>query len=410
MSYDHDSEVSLVHRVNLPSDSKMIPLCEPCLQGRELEYVTDCMNSGWISSNGEYVKRLEEALAEYVGVDFAVACQNGTAALHICLILSGVQANDEVLVPTVTFIAPVNAVRYVNASPVFIDCDSCGNIDADAIRRFLSEECVVRSGVTVNKSTGARVSAIVPVHVFGTPADMDPIQEMADEYGLAVVEDATEALGSLYKSRQCGGLARMGCLSFNGNKIITAGGGGAILTNDREVADRARYLTTQAKDNGNEYIHRSIGFNYRMNNVLGAIGLAQLETLGERIEAKRGNFARYEHALGADRFLQQPPWSESNRWFYGYLCSDAASKSRLLTACEEAHIEVRPLWYLNHLQQPYRDMQAYRVTNALGLHDRVVNLPCSVNLTPEQIGRVTATVLQIEPRLSRGQDQQGFGE
>jgi perosamine synthetase len=348
----------------------MIPLCEPCLQGKELEYAADCLNSGWISSNGEYVERLEKALAEYVGTDFAVACH-------------------EVLVPTVTFIAPVNAVRYVNAFPVFIDCDSYCNIDAMAIRRFLRDECVTRSGVVTNKTTGRHVSAIVPVHVFGTPVDMDVIVDTAAEYRLAVVEDATEALGSLYKGKRCGGLAPTGCLSFNGNKIITAGGGGAILTNDEMVARRARYLTTQAKEDGNEYIHHSVGYNYRMNNVLAAIGLAQLETIDERVAAKRRNFARYENALGSDRLLQQPSWSESNRWFYGYLCSDAGARARLLSACAEAGIEVRPLWYLNHLQQPYREMQAYQIENAVALYERVVNLPCSVNLSSEQIEHVT---------------------
>ena len=376
----------------------MIPLCEPYLQGKELEYVTDCFHTGWISSNGEYVGRLEEAIAEYLGVDYAVACQSGTAALHISLILSGVQEGDEVIVPTITFIAPVNAVRYVNAFPVFIDCDPYCNIDVAAVGRFLVEECIVRDGITTNRKTGRRVSAILPVHVFGTPADMDPVQEMADEYHLAVVEDASEALGSLYKSRKCGGLSPISCLSFNGNKIMTTGGGGAILTYDREVARRARYLTQQAKEEGAEYIHHSIGYNYRMNNVLAAMGLAQLENIGEHLAAKRRNFAQYETALGPERLLQEPSWSESNRWFYGYLCSNASAKERLLLACDAAGIQVRPLWYPNHLQTPYLGMQSFRIENALRFYDRLVNLPCSVGLTPEQIEQVVATVLQVEPR------------
>ena len=247
--------------------------------------------------------------------------------------------------------------------------------------------------------SGRRVAAIIPVHVFGTSVDMDPILELAREYHLAVVEDASESLGSLYKGRKCGGLAPIGCLSFNGNKIVTTGGGGAILTNDETVARQARYLTTQAKEDGVEYIHNSIGYNYRMNNVLAALGLAQLETLEERIATKRANFALYEQALGPERLVQQPSWSEANRWFYGYLCSDAGAKARLMAACAAADIQVRPLWYPNHLQRPYRAMQAYQITNAPRFYDTLLNLPCSLSLTPEQIAQVVAIIEQVDPRV-----------
>lgn len=377
----------------------LIPLCEPFLPGRELEYVTDCVNSTWISSNGEHVVRLEKALAEYIGVKYAVACNSGTSALHVSLLLSGVLADDEVLVPTVTFIAPVNAVRYVNAFPVFIDCDEYLNIDVQAVRRFLEEECTVREETTINNTTGRRVSAIVPVHVFGTAADMDAILDIARDYHLVVVEDASESLGSLYKGRQCGGLAPIGCLSFNGNKIVTSGGGGAILTNDEPVAKQARYLTTQAKEDGIEYVHHSIGYNYRMNNVLAALGLAQLETIEERLANKRANFALYEQALGRDRLIQQPSWSESNRWFYGYLCDDASAKERLLQDCIASNIQVRPLWYPNHLQKPYREMQSYQITRARDFYERLVNLPCSVNLTKDQVEAVVAVVKKVDAAL-----------
>ena len=374
----------------------MIPLCEPVLGGRELEYLTDCIETGWVSSVGDYVVRMEKALAGYIGTKYAVACNCGTSALHISLILSGVNAGDEVIVPTVTFIATVNPVRYVNAFPLFVDCDEYCNIDVARVRRFLDQECVVRDGATINKETGRRVAAIIPVHVFGTPADMDPILELAQEYHLAVIEDATESLGSLYKGNRCGGLAPIGCLSFNGNKIVTSGGGGAILTNDEAVAKRAKYLTTQAKEDGIEYIHHSVGYNYRMNNVLAAIGLAQLETLEERMAAKRANFVRYENALGSDRLLQEPSWSGSNRWFYGYLCSDAGAKERVLEACLAADIQVRPLWHPIHLQRPYEDMRPYGITKALWFYDRLVNLPCSVNIAPEQIDQVVAVIRQAD--------------
>lgn len=370
----------------------MIPLSEPCLSGRELEYVADCVNSTWVSSNGAYVGRFEAAIAEYVGVRFAVACNCGTSALHISLMLSGVRADDEVIVPTVTFIAPVNAVRYMGAFPVFVDCDEYCNLDVAGMRDFLQNECLVRNGATINRSSGRRVSAVIPVHVFGTPVDMDAVSELAHEFHLAVVEDASEALGSTYKGRRCGGLAPMGCLSFNGNKIVTSGGGGAILTNDERIARQARYLTTQAKEDGVEYIHGAIGYNYRMNNVLAALGLAQFETLDERLAIKRRNFARYEALLGGDRLLQEPEWSRSNRWFYGYLSADAAGKERIIQACLAAEIQVRPLWYPNHLQQPYLGMQTHRIVRAADMYDRVVNLPCSVSLTEEEIARVVDVI------------------
>ncbi len=384
----------------------MIPLSEPAQQGRELEYVTDCLQSGWVSSNGEYIGRFERALAAYVGVGHAVACNCGTSALHVSLILAGVRANDEVIVPAVTFIAPVNAVRYVGAFPVFVDCDEYCGMDAAAVRRFLAEECAEADGIMTNRTTGRRIAAVIPVHVFGTPVDMDALLDLADEYSLAVIEDASEALGSSYKGRRCGGLAPLGCLSFNGNKIVTSGGGGAILTDDNALAQGARSLTTQAKEAGIEYIHHTVGYNYRMNNVLAALGLAQLETLDERVATKRANFAEYERALGeagASRLLQQPAWSDANCWFYAYQCTDAPAKDGLLRACLAADIQARPLWYPNHLQTPYMGMQAYQVERALWFYERLVNLPCSVTLTRDEIARVVAVIRASDPRsLARG--------
>jgi perosamine synthetase len=380
----------------------MIPLSEPAMQGRESEYVNDCLRSGWVSSNGEYIGRFERALAAYVGVEHAVACNCGTSALHVSLLLTGVRANDEVIVPAVTFIAPVNAVQYVGAFPVFVDCDEYCCMDVAAVRRFLAEECTSRDGVTVNKATGRRVAAVIPVHVFGTSADMDAIIDVAGEHSIAVIEDASEALGSAYKGRRCGGLAPIGCLSFNGNKIVTSGGGGAILSDDDALAESARSLTAQAKEAGIDYIHHTVGYNYRMNNLLAALGLAQLETIDERIATKCANFALYEQALGpagSSRLLGQPKWSDANRWFYAYLCTDAPAKDQLLQACLAAGIQARPLWYPNHLQTPYVGMEAYRIERAFWFYERLVNLPCSVTLTPEQIAKVAAVIEASQRRM-----------
>jgi perosamine synthetase len=278
---------------------------------------------------------------------------------------------------------------------VFVDCDDFCCIDVAAVERFLTQECERRDGRTVNRTTGRRVAAVIPVHVFGTPADMDPLGELAAAFGLAVVEDASEALGSRYNGRMCGGLARLGCLSFNGNKIVTSGGGGAILTDDDEGAVRARYLTTQAKDDGVEYRHQAVGFNYRMNNVLAALGLAQMETISERLAIKKRNFMLYERALGSELaggLLGQPDWSDANRWFYAYVCCDKSTKQRLLDDCGAAGIQARPLWYPNHLQSPYASMQAFEIERAGWFYDRVVNLPCSVSLTPDDITEVSAVI------------------
>jgi perosamine synthetase len=381
----------------------MIPLCEPALLGRELEYVSDCIKTGWISSSGDYVLRFERALAEYIGVEHAVACTSGTSALHVAMILAGVVRDEEVIVPTVTFIATVNPVRYVGAWPVFIDCDEYCNIDVGCVARFLGEQCEVRDGMTFNRATGRRVSAIIPVHVFGTSADMDAVLQLAYDYHLQVVEDATESLGSLYKGRKCGSLAPIACLSFNGNKIVTSGGGGAVVTDDAEVAERARFLTTQAKAAGIGYIHPDVGYNYRMNNLLAAVGLAQLETIEERLACKRRNFGLYQQALGpegSERLVCQPVWSESNRWFYAYLCADKTTQERVIQACLAADIQVRPLWHPNHLQQPYTGMQSYRISRALDYYDRLVNLPCSVGLTEDQVAQV-ATVVRAADGLER---------
>lgn len=374
----------------------MIPLCEPVLGSRELEYVSECVNTAWVSSAGSYVTKMEHALAERLAAPYVVACNCGTSALHIALKLSGVQPGDEVIVPTVTFIATANAVDYLGASPVFLDCDEYCNLDVAALERFLDSRCESRDGATFNRASGRRLRAVVPVHVFGTPVDMDPLLAAAAEHGLAVVEDAAESLGSLYKGRACGTLAPVACLSFNGNKIVTSGAGGAIVTWDEGVASRARYLTTQAKEAGMEYIHDEVGYNYRMNNILAALGMAQLETLEERLSAKRRNFARYEALLGSDRLVQQPAGCESNRWFYGYLCADQTARDRVLTACEASGIQVRPLWRPVHLQKPYARAETFDITRAIDFYARLVNLPCSVNITLEQISKVASTVQQAD--------------
>ena len=272
----------------LPVGKGFIPLSVPCLAGNEWAYVKECLDTNWVSSVGAFVDRFEGMAAAALGVGHAVATMNGTAALHIALKLAGVEADDEVVVSDLTFIAPANVVRYLGAWPVFVDAEPrYWQMDPQKLRDFLRKECDFAGGTLKNRHTGRRVAALLPVHILGHPCDMDPILEEAGAFGLPVVEDATESLGVRYNGRPAGSFGRMACLSFNGNKILTTGGGGMLVTNDAELARRARHLTTQAKDDTVEYIHGEVGFNYRLTNVLAAIGVAQMEQLESHVADKR---------------------------------------------------------------------------------------------------------------------------
>jgi perosamine synthetase len=263
-----------------PPSADYVPLCIPELRGNEWAYIKECLDTGWVSSVGSYVDRFEADLARYVGIQHAVAVVNGTAAIHIALLVAGIQPEDEVLVSTMTFIAPVNAIRYAGAWPVLIDSDAeTWQMDPQQVADFLEKECETRSGSLWNRHTGRRVRAIMPVHILGHPVDMHPIMELARRYDLIVIEDATESLGARYKEQMTGCIGDIACFSFNGNKIITTGGGGMLVTNRQDWAEKARYLTTQAKDDRLEFIHNEIGYNYRLTNVQAAMGVAQLEQL-----------------------------------------------------------------------------------------------------------------------------------
>ncbi len=373
-----------------------IALSCPCFQGNESKYVNECLNSEWISSSGVYASRFEEAFARYVGTPEAAATVNGTAALHICLVLAGVGPGDEVVVPTLTFIAPVNTVRYVGAEPVFMDCDQYLNMDVKKLRRFFEDECSFEDKVLVNRSSGKRIKAVIPVHIFGSLCEMEEIVELADRYHIRVIEDATEALGSRmtkgrFKGRHGGALGDFGCYSFNGNKIITTGGGGMIVAHDPDVIRHARYLTTQAKDDGLRYVHNEVGYNYRLPALLSSLGLAQLEQLPAFIAAKKSRYQQYRKEIAAIpglRLLDIPDYCDSNCWYYSLVVDEQVygrSSDELLNKFQEEGIQTRPLWGLNHRQQPYHTNQAYCIERADWFVDHVLNIPCSVGLTEEEL-------------------------
>lgn len=379
-----------------------VPLCVPELRGREWEYVKDCLDTGWVSSVGSYVDRFEKMVADRVGVAHAVATVNGTSALHIALQIAGVERDDEVLVPTLTFIAPANAIRYVGAWPVFIDAEpDYWQWDAEKVRAFLEEGCRWADGELRNKATGRRVKALLPVHVLGHPVDLEPVVDLARKFGLAVIEDATESLGAAYRGKQVGSFADMACFSFNGNKLLTTGGGGMLVTNNAEWAQRAKYLTTQAKDDPVEYVHGAIGYNYRLTNVLAAIGCAQMELLDEYIAAKRRIATRYETALATIPGLQpmrEATWASSVFWMYTILV-DAAVYGRdsraLLAEFSRERIQTRPLWQPLHLSPAHAGAEAANSGVAERLYRDGLSLPCSVGLTEADQERVIATLNRL---------------
>jgi aminotransferase in exopolysaccharide biosynthesis len=389
-----------------PSNS-FIPLSVPVIRGNEWAYVKECLDTGWVSSAGKFVDRFEQETSGFTGAKYAIACASGTAALHVALRIAGVAAGDEVIVPTVTFIASVNTIRYVDAQPLFMDCDTFYNLDAEKTRDFILKETVFKDGQTYNRQTNRRIAAVMPVHVFGNAAWLDELLPLCSERNIKILEDAAESIGTKYTNgrftgQHTGTIGDFGCLSFNGNKIITTGGGGMILTNSREYADRAKYLTTQAKDDEVRFIHNDVGYNYRLTNVQAAIGVGQLEQLSRYLDLKRQNYLAYKAEIDSIPGLylaEGPGYAANNCWMYALQIDRSVyglDREQLLLRMSQNQIQTRPLWQLNHLQRPYTNCQQYRIERAPHLLDVTLNLPCSVDLTPSQIHRVI-DVLRRKP-------------
>ena len=386
---------------NMPR--QFIPLCVPEIRGNEWEYVKDCLDTNWVSSVGAYVDRFEDRVAGYVGTNCAIATSNGTSALHISLLVAGVEPDDEVLLTSLTFIAPANAIRYANAWPIFIDAEpEHWQMSPQKVIDFLAQACDFQNGEVRNKHTGRRVKAIMPVHILGHPVDMDPILEVARRYNLMVIEDATESLGASYKGRMVGHLGHIACFSFNGNKILTTGGGGMIVTDNAAWADRAKYLTTQAKDNPVEYIHHEIGYNYRLTNIQAAMGCAQMEQLEAYIAAKRRIAATYDDAFSNVAGLTPMPqasWAKSIFWMYTLLVDETEygmDSRQLLQHLQEVKIQTRPLWEPLHLSRAHAEKQPQTLAVSEQLNQQALSLPCSVGLTEEDQARVIAAILKAK--------------
>jgi perosamine synthetase len=384
-----------------PPTGDFIPLIVPEIRGNEWCYVKECLDTAWVSSAGSYVDRFEKMVAQQAGTKHAVATVNGTSALHIALLVAGVQPEDEVLVSTLTFIAPVNAIRYVGAWPVFIDSEpTYWQMNPDRVIQFLEQDCRWSVGRLYNRATGRRVTAVLPVHVLGHPVDLDPILAVARKFGLKVIEDATEGLGATYKERSLGCLGDIACFSFNGNKIITTGGGGMLVTNDEEWAQKAKYLTTQAKDDPIEYVHGEVGYNYRLPNLLAAVGCAQMEQLAAYVAAKRKIAARYTEQLQNVPGIvpmRNALWAASTFWMYTVLIEEDIfhMDSRLLMrALGSQQIQCRPIWQPIHLSPAHTSNAPVALPIAEKLAQQGLSLPCSVGLTESDQDRVIAALVE----------------
>lgn len=383
-----------------------IPLSVPNFGKTEADYAAEAITSGWVSTSGGKVTEFEEALARYVGMPRAVAANCGTSALHLAAMVAGIGRGDEVIVPTLTFIAAVNPLtRYVGARPVFIGCDDSLCIDPDAVEDFCSGCCEMRDGKLYNKATGAHVKALEVVHVFGNMADMVRLVAIARRYGLILIEDATEALGTRYTSgpyagRFAGTIGDVGCYSFNGNKIITTGAGGMLVSNHPDWAEHAKHLSTQAKVDLVQFYHDEVGYNYRMTNVQACLGLAQLERLEDFIETKKARYDQYFAALDGRKGLRILPFRDdctrSNRWFYSlYLKDSGLDRDTVINRLQTQGIQTRPVWALIHEQAGYPGSETHALEKAEDYRRYIVNLPCSTNLSEQDCRRVIDAVLEL---------------
>ncbi|TFE29038.1 LegC family aminotransferase [Cohnella luojiensis] len=375
------------------SDSGILSLHEPEFSGNEWLYVKECLDTGWVSSAGRFVDRLESELAAFTNSRHAVAVVNGTAALHIALLLSGVKPGEEVIVPSLTFVATANAIAYCQAVPHFADVSS-STLGLDTIRlgeylREIGER--TRDGALYNRKTGKRIRAIVPMHTFGHPLDMEALLDLGEQYGLAVIEDAAESLGSLYKGKSTGTFGLFGILSFNGNKIMTTGGGGAILTQDKEMAAMAKHLTTTAKiPHSWAFEHDRVGYNYRMPNINAALGCAQLEKVPEFLTRKRRLAEAYEQrflSVPGVSFLKEPDYATSNYWLNAIILdkSDLILRDEILRLTNEAGILTRPVWTPLHQLPMYQQCPRMELPVTADLLGKIINLPSGPSIFREGI-------------------------
>jgi perosamine synthetase len=365
----------------------MILLSIPYINGNEWKYIKDCLDTNWVSSVGSYVDLFERKFSEYLGVDYSIVTSNGTSALHLALRVLGIGEGDEVIVPSLTFIASVNPIKYVGANPVFVDVEAdTWNIDYRRIEELITE----------------KTKAIIAVHIYGHPANMEPIMKIAKKYNIYVIEDATEGLGSKYKNKPVGTIGDIGCFSFNGNKLITTGGGGMLVTNDEDLASKAKHLSTQAKvvKNNGAFYHDEIGYNYRLPNILAAMGVAQLEKIDEFINRKRQNAQYYNNLLKGIKGIKiqkEKEWACNCYWLYSIVIEDnyGVDRDTLIKELKKEKIESRPFFYPVHMMEIYRDCKKGVLENTLNLYKKGINLPSSIELSKSNIEKICSVIQQF---------------
>ena len=376
----------------------MIPLSVPKIEGNESKYVLDCLNTGWISSAGSYVNQFEDMVAKYAGAKYGVACMNGTVGLHIAQVLLGITKDDHVIAPNITFIATLNAIKYTGAQPILIDVDiNNWQMDLGLLEQYLEQNTefkTTKSGTyCFDTTTNKRVRAIMPVHVLGNIGNMDRLLSISKKYHLDIIEDSTEALGATFKNKHAGTFGKIGVFSFNGNKIISTGGGGVIVTDDQAIAKKARHLTTQAKISAMDYIHDEIGYNYRLVNVLAAIGVAQMETFNATLQSKASMdrfYRKHLNNVGDIKFQQIPEGTNPNGWLFTF----RTSKMRQLLAYLNSNgVQARPFWMpMNQLEMFKKDIYITNANVSATVYDTSISIPSSTGITNKQLQTVVETI------------------
>ena len=380
---DYSKTINFIKEVF--GNQEFIPLAVPVFAGNEKKYLDECIDTTFVSSVGKYVDRFEKDMAEYAGCKKAVVCVSGTNALHMSMMLVGVERDDEVLTQALTFIATCNAISYIGAQPVFIDVDkSTMGFSPDALKEWLVKNAEIKNGQCYNKNTGRRVKACVPMHTFGHPVRIEEIANLCEEYHIELVEDAAESIGSLYKGKHTGTFGKVGAISFNGNKTITTGGGGMMLFNDEELASHAKHLTTQAKVSHRwEFRHDHVGYNYRMPNINAALGCAQLENLDKFIASKRQlalEYAEYFKNIDDIQFFTEPEDTFSNYWLQTVILKDKDTQQEFLQQTNDNGVMTRPIWELMNRLPMFEHCENDGLVNTIWFADRVVNIPSSVRL------------------------------
>ena len=392
--------------------SKYIPLSVPSLKGNEFQYVKECIDTEWVSSAGKYVDLFEDKIAEYTGSKYAIACVNGTSALQISLKLLELKKNEEVIVPTLTFIAPINCIRYNNLKPIFMDCDQSLNLDERKTINFINTNTTyvydkkTNRKITINNRTKKRIGALIIVHTFGNASKFDRLYNICKKRNIQIIEDAAESLGTSFVSGKfknyfTGTIGDIGCLSFNGNKIITSGGGGMIITNNDSMAKKARYLINQAKDDSLKYIHNEIGYNFRLSNLQAAIGYAQMFKLKSFIKKKKKIHEYYKAKFKLSKkisILDIPKYCSSNYWLNVISLNRKytnINRDSVIDILNNYGIQTRAIWFSNHLQKKYKNYENYKIVFAKQYIDNSICLPSSYSLSKKNIDYIADIVLKI---------------